>query len=184
MIVTGQSRATSRSRPTVPEEYLRHSRGCGIVAFASRQCNGHTSRRSRFRRMNEEWVKWFPENPPARQAPTRSSASLGCLHRCLLWIARGLRYSFPLRRCFGRPIENISDADIDDERARSQAARPQGRVRLRRFSSRPGRGDGRRCSPAVMCWRSCRRVRANRCATRCRRWSWAGSPSSCRRWWR
>lgn len=51
----------------MPAEYLRHPQGSRHIAGSRSQCHSVILEESDFAGMNEEWVKWFPANPPARQ---------------------------------------------------------------------------------------------------------------------
>jgi len=89
--------ARFKNNSTVPEEHFRHPwrRGTSLSKVVS--ATVILLEESDFTGMNEEWVKWFPVDPPARQAcktagPYSWHEGFNCRNR------RGLTRVQPTRR--------------------------------------------------------------------------------------
>jgi enamine deaminase RidA (YjgF/YER057c/UK114 family) len=49
------------------DQYCRHFRSGWNIKGEDRQCTVILADEDDFAGMNEEWMRWFPSNPPARQ---------------------------------------------------------------------------------------------------------------------
>jgi hypothetical protein len=56
--------------PAPPPTYSQAVRAAGLVFVSGTGPHDPTTGKIVGDGMNEEWTKWFPENPPARQAPS------------------------------------------------------------------------------------------------------------------